>query len=62
MVFSTQEASMNSIKLMLLGIMIMLSGGFLLIASSGNAASFMMLMIGIGFIVGLGGFLQKDKA
>jgi hypothetical protein len=53
---------MNSIKLMLLGIMIMLSGGFLLIASSGNAASFMMLMIGIGFIVGLGGFLQKDKA
>jgi hypothetical protein len=50
----------NAIKLMLLGIMIMLLGGFLLIASSGNASSFMMLLIGIGFIVGLGGFLQKE--
>ena len=52
---------MNSVKLMLLGIMIMLLGGFLLIADSGGATSFLSLFVVIGFIVGVGGFLQKDK-
>jgi len=54
------KLSNKSIKTMLLGIMIMLFGGFIVLDPASNLRGIEFFIILIGLIIGIFGVIQKD--
>ncbi len=54
------KLSNKSIKIMLLGIMVMLFGGFIVLDPASNLGGIEHLIIFIGLTIGIFGMIQKD--
>ncbi len=52
--------NLKPIKTMILGIMIMLFGGFIMVDQSSNLGGIEFLIVLIGLIIGIVGLFQKD--
>lgn len=52
---------LNSIKIMILGLMILLIGGIISLDATITLRGFEIIIMIIGIVIGIIGFLKKDK-